>query len=344
MVNRIMSPSGSPFTLLKSAVSYRVHPSRTGRLLISLIRASFQYPLIWIERVYAKKRIQNTKIEVPPVFIIGHFRSGTSLMHKLLAADPRWRHINEYELFFPYHSQLVQRWLKPLIQRVIRFLKMKHPNFNDYIIDLDDPNEDEALLISLGATWASYWSYIFPSHSREIISKTIAFQDDETKEAWKSSYLFFLKRLVWKKDGQLLIKSPSGTGRVKALLDLFPDAKFIYMYRDPLSVTRSMEKIWKQEILKYFCLQKPDWSTVQHQINANKELLIGAYQRDKHLVPEGNLIEICYEHFVTNQFATIESIYKQFQFCFDTPIQKLVKEKVDHGKSYRDSKYVDNKR
>src|SRR3954471_1185320 len=37
----------------------------------------------------------------PPVFILGHWRSGTTLLHNLLALDDQFAFPNLYEVFFP---------------------------------------------------------------------------------------------------------------------------------------------------------------------------------------------------------------------------------------------------
>lgn len=333
-------PSGDPLTLMKLVFQNGgIHPIRIVRLILILLRLSLSYPSALLERFYFANQINEEIIGEAPVFIIGHYRSGTSLMHKLLTSDSRWRFINEYELVFPHHGVRMENFLKPILQRFITRFQLKHPNFNNYTISLDDPNEDEALLVSAGASWGSYWSFIFPLHAHEILVKTVDFENDNLKVLWKSSYLFFLKKLLWRKKGHLLIKSPPSTARIKTILELFPDAKFIYMYRNPEIVSKSMEKIWYKEILKYFSLQKPDESIIKQHVKYVQHLFINAFQRDKHLIPEGNLIEVCYENFLSDKFSTIENIYRQFHLSFDELTQKSVEEKVKLQIDYRESKY-----
>lgn len=332
------NPSGGPLTVLKLVGKNGIHPAKLPRLIFTLFRLTFNYPLVLWERLIKTKNIQETKIESAPVFIIGHFRSGTSLMHKLLAVDPRWRHINEYELIFPHLSTQTERIVKPALQRLINFFKLKHPNFNDYPINLDDPNEDEALLVSLGASWGAYWSYIFPKNWHQFASQSIFFETEEDKEKWKESYLFFLKRLLYKKKGQLLIKSPPNTGRVAALLELFPDAKFIYMHRNQDYVKKSMEKIWRTEILPFFCFQKPDEELIQSYIQENFELLMTAFKNQRKLIPENQLIEVDYEDFTSHPKKVIEKIYSQFDLPFGQ-IKDLLNKKIQEQKSYRESNY-----
>jgi omega-hydroxy-beta-dihydromenaquinone-9 sulfotransferase len=338
--NKKLMPFGGPFTLLKMTFQYGgVHPSRAHRFLLNFFRLLINYPWVLLERYFFQRKIDKIQITETPVFIIGHFRSGTSLMYKLMVTDPRWRFINEYELVFPHHAVWMEKILKPILQKVIHWFGAKHPNFNDYTINLDDPNEDEALLVSGGASWGAYWSYIFTSHSGEIFDKTVTFKNDPDRSLWKMSYLFYLKKLLWRKKGRLLIKSPLSTARIGPLIELFPQAKFIYLHRNPSTVVKSMEKIWREEILKYFCFQKPTQKTITQQINYTHRMLLDAFERDKHLIGNGNLIEVKYEDFMADQFSTIEMIYRQFQFPFGETVKKLVLESVLMQRNYKESKY-----
>ena len=67
---------------------------------------------------------------------------------------------------------------------------------------------------------------------------------------------FFVKKLNYKHAGKrILLKSPSNTGRVKEILDLYPDACFIHIHRDPFEVYQSNEKLY-EKILPLLGFQK----------------------------------------------------------------------------------------
>src|SRR2546427_338717 len=57
------------------------------------------------------KRIRKTKIIHDPLFIIGHWRSGTTWLHELLTLDPRHNYPTTYECFFPTHFLLTEWYL-----------------------------------------------------------------------------------------------------------------------------------------------------------------------------------------------------------------------------------------
>ena len=123
-------------------------------------------------------------------------------------------------------------------------------------------------------------------------------------------------------------------------MELFPHAKFIYLHRSPEIVRKSMEKIWHQEIIRYFCLQKLDKNSILSQISNTQSLLTKTYDRDKERIPASNLIEIPYDEFIRSPFLFIESIYHQFNFDFDEGVKQALMERIRMQESYRESVYT----
>ena len=103
------------------------------------------------------------------------------------------------------------------------------------------------------------------------------------------------------KGKQLLLKSPTNTSRIKQLLEIFPDAKIIHIYRNPYSVCLSTRKLYN-DIFPLFSLQEPvspeEAEEVQFQVY---EQMYKKYFLEKEYIPEGNLIEIKYEDIVRIQ-------------------------------------------
>ena len=66
------------------------------------------------ERVIFEKRIDSTPIQHPPIFILGHWRTGTTFLHSLLAQDTNLGHVSLFQTLAPASFFVGQRTLQPL--------------------------------------------------------------------------------------------------------------------------------------------------------------------------------------------------------------------------------------
>ena len=106
---------------------------------------------------------------------------------------------------------------------------------------------------------------------------------------------------------QLILKNPANTARIKLLLDLFPNAKFINIYRNPYIVYASMRNFYKKTI-EGFMLQ----SVPEKQIeNSLYKQLMTSYFKERQLIPHGNLIELKFEDFEVNTMNELNRIYSE---------------------------------
>ena len=96
--------------------------------------------------------------------------------------------------------------------------------------------------------YALQWGYLFPQKINHYLEKYVLFENiscDEIQD-WKNSYLYLLKKLsIANKSRQLVLKNPPNTARIKMLLSLFPNAKFIYIHRNPFEVYASNKRLWE---------------------------------------------------------------------------------------------------
>jgi hypothetical protein len=265
-----------------------------------------------LQRMFYYRQIKSTSIAKQPIFIIGHYRSGTTYLHKLLCADKRFGYINHYDMICPNTSLLFGNWLKDALQFIINKLQLKTSFFNNTIPILDEPAEEERYLINKGSAYANYWKFVFPL--RENAWQTNLLNDEKYYENWKKEYMWLLKFLNYKNKGkQLILKSPCNTERIKYLLQLYPGAKFIYISRDPYRVYYSMVNLWQKAIQK-FCLQKISSKQRDKIIFSHYTYITEEYKKHKHLIPAGNLVEVQYEELESKPLTVLKKIYKHLHF------------------------------
>ena len=99
------------------------------------------------QRVY-RNRVDAFQIERPPVFIIGFWRSGTTLLHSLLSTNPGFGYVTTFQAVFPNHTLVHQWWLKSLAKLLVKDFLSQEPETkqNDSLSNLT-PREQEVLAL-----------------------------------------------------------------------------------------------------------------------------------------------------------------------------------------------------
>ena len=119
------------------------------------------------------------------------------------------------------------------------------------------PKEEEFAMASIGPE-SLVAGYLFPQHFIENFKKHVLFDNNELKPEnnWKQNFDYFLRKISYSEPGKtLLLKSPGNTGRIKQILSLYPDAKFIHISRNPFDVYQSNVHLYKK-LLPLISLQK----------------------------------------------------------------------------------------
>src|SRR5688500_13429120 len=123
----------------------RIHPVRWAMaMLITLITP---FNTFWgaVQSLIYGKRINDTTISEPPLFIVGHWRSGTTLLHELISLDDRFATPNTYQCFAPKHFLLTERVITWLFAWVVP----KQRPMDNMAASWKNPQEDEFALLTL---------------------------------------------------------------------------------------------------------------------------------------------------------------------------------------------------
>jgi len=285
------------------------------------------------------RRIAKTVITKPPVFILGHYRSGTTYLQILLSGDSRFGYLSNYEIACPNSSLLFGSPLKKLLQFIINTLNLKTAFFNNKTPDLNEPAEEERFIASRGSAYSDYWGFIFPLCNEALTCCSSQLKDEAFFLRWKKEYMHTLKFITFKNKGkQLVLKNPPNTERIRYLLKLFPDAKFIYIDRNPYHVFYSMRNLWVKAVSKFY-LQHITEAHTEEIIFSHFAQTIDQYEKYKHLIPPSNLFELHYEQLEANPFDTIKEIYKALNLPSFEEVSNGLRAQLDKEKSYKKFEY-----
>lgn len=272
------------------------------------------------------------------VFIVGHFRSGTTHLHNMLTSSSDFIAPSTYEAAMPFHFLFTQYWLKPIISLIM-------PNerpFDSMKMDVDSPQEDELALATACAT-TPILAATYPFDS-DYFKNGISLTDLEKKE--QADWIRFHKRFIGKvgrrasREAGIILKSPTHTSRIPFLLKLYPNAKFIHLHRHPEKVIRSSLNLYAT------------WYEMQSFGDVNElkaktfENLIQTYARyekdwkaDQHLIPKENRLDISFTEVSANPIKVVEMVFDTFKLNSYSK-QRLV-EYLNTVKDFKRGSYPD---
>lgn len=307
----LLSPllAGSIRNIHSAFAGHQIDPGHRLRLYRTYLASAFLAPFRVYEQVRYRQALRKITLTQPPVFILGHWRSGTTYLHNLLSQDPQFAYVSTFQSVFPEH--LGSQWLFKPVMNILMPSKRAGDNVE---LNVNYPQEEEFGLGNM-CPYCYYYFWLFPRETEKLYDKYLTFSTSskEVKESWQASYLRLAKKAVYDlKKERFISKNPPNTGRIKLLLEMFPDAKFVYIYRNPITTYLSTKKFFLATMgaLKFQEVSTPE---VEKTIFTIYKKLFDDYQRDKALIPKGNLIEIQYEPFQKNPLPTIKKIYDRLK-------------------------------
>lgn len=289
-----------------------------------------------IENRRFDKWLADKPIENDPVFILGHWRSGTTFVHNVLSQDKQFGYNTTYQTVFPHLMLFGQPFFKKMATLA---MPAKRPTDN-MELSVDQPQEEEfALLNMTPCNFYNFW--IYPRYTQEYSKKFLLFEDATPEETahFKKIFERLVKIALWNTGGErFLSKNPPHTGRIRVLLEMFPNAKFIYLMRNPYTVFESTRNFFINTIRPLELQNATDDEIVDNIVKVYKDLYF-RYQADKSLIPEGNLIEIKFEDFEQDALAMTRKIYDTLSLPGFEQARPAIEAYINKKKGYKKNKY-----
>ncbi len=236
-------------------------------------------------------RVEAARVD-RPIFILGHYRSGTTHLHEMLSLDDRFASPDRFQAFNPRSFLATERWLKPLVEPFMLPRRVQ---------------EDEIALMS--ATGLSpYMDWAFP-RSRRGYAGTLRLLDPAERSAWLDALSAFLKALTVRFGRPILLKSPPHTARMAAILSRFPDARFVHIRRHPYAVFVSTVGLL-EAVKPIFRLQLGPKGVDADAVLRGYRSMYDAYFADRPIIPPGQLVEVAYEDVEADPLGQVRAIYE----------------------------------
>ncbi len=262
------------------------------------------------EHVFYGKAIRETPIAQPPLFILGHWRTGTTFLHNVLSRDPQLGYVPTYQTIAPGFSLVGEHIWKPLL----RMLLPGHRPQDHVELGTDLPQEEEVALPSL-CPHSFYAGYFFPARMDEFFTRYALLEgiSAQEREEWRAAYLYVLKKATLCAQGRrLVLKNPVNTGRIAELVQLFPGAKYIHIHRNPYVVYNSTLRLYSK-MLEISAFQKYTEEELGERVFRYFSGMMRRYFEQRDLVPQGDLVEIRFEDFEADPLGQLERAYAQLR-------------------------------
>jgi hypothetical protein len=282
----------------------RVHPMYLPRALMltftSLLNTVYAAFDLVLFAIFARR----ARVEAP-IFILGHFRSGTTHLHNLLALDRRFAFPTLYQTLNPDTFLSTEA----LFRLPTRLLLTRHRPQDNMAIDPTVPAEDEVAL-AIGSGLSPYIGWVFP-RDRDATDRLLTLEGAPPRDLdrWRVCLRSFLQKLSWKYNRPLILKSPPHTARIRLLLGLFPDARFIHIHRDPFEVFQSTQRLI-EKLPPYFALQPLDLSDMDDRILDGYERMYKAFFAQRDDVPRGQFHEVAFSDLERDPIGTLARVYE----------------------------------
>lgn len=271
-----------------------------------------------------------------PVFIIGHWRSGTTFVHNVISCDPQFGYCTTYQTVFPHLMLYASRFFKWCAG-----IAMPSTRPTDSLeLSVEQPQEEEFALANM--THVSFYHFwLFPRHFAEWRKKALLLEgiSPEEREEFSHSMRKMMEiSLHCQQKARFLSKNPPHTARVKDLLAAFPDAKFIHIVRNPYTVFESTRSFFTNTI-RPLQLQEFSAEELEQEILTTYTALHNKYESEKGLISEGNLIEIRFEDFEADPVGVTEQIYSKLQLGNFDEAKQYMGQYVSSKRGFRKNRY-----
>ena len=317
----------------------RAAPSRWGLMATITAAAAFNSVAEPLAAARFRRHLAAPPATDPPLFIIGHWRSGTTLLHELLMLDDRFCCPTTYQCFAPGHFLLTES----LVTSALSWIMPAKRPMDDVAAGWHRPQEDEFALANMGSP-SPYRRMAFPvtSPDRPQALDVTALSPTEL-ERWKRNLRRFLARLAVRDPRRPVLKSPPHTARVGVLADMFPQARFLHVVRDPFVVFPSTMRLWRS-LHHSQALQVDAGDTLERYVFAAFDEMYAAFERDRAGLAPDRLHEVRYEDLCADPVTRLEEVYERLELGAFDRVRPAIEEQARSMRGYRTNRYTHDPR
>ena len=330
------------WSLFKSKGTHgRLTPHRRKALLVWFTVIPIHNILTWIGflldeiffRDYRKQEVKS------PIFIIGNFRSGSTLLQRLMAKDHE--HLTATKTWEIYGAPSITqrkilkaaarmdaRLLGGRLRKILyRFEAKRLNSIQMHRVALHEVDEDEGILLH---NWTcSFLIFIFPFLDAlpNYFHFDTANSVKEKKLAMDFYYRMVQKHVYYHGGKQYIAKNPVFSSKINALRTYFPDAKFIYLVRNPVDMLASKTSFFTY-VWRYFNDPLEDYPFKEMLLDLTKRWYVDTLKTLEAL-PKSEYVILKYEDLVGDLDTSARQLFDHFGLPISNEFEVKLEETVE---------------
>jgi hypothetical protein len=318
--------------MARNGISLR--PVFLPRLFLLLFNSLLSSFFTVIERHKYSRRIRTVQIEKPPVFIVGHWRTGSTYLHQLISLDPQFATPTTVQTVIPDHFLFSSGYYSPLM----KLHTARGRSMDDIEVLPTEPQEDEFALIRMGSE-SPLEKLFFPSGNRYFLLDYEEYiPKGKELEEWKKNLLTFYRKITFLTGKQIVSKNPYHTMRIPLLAEMFPGARFIHICRSPYEVVPSTVKMWN--IMAYSNRLKNNWKEPDiAEVSSVLRSFLESVSREKKNLGKNQFAEVQFENLENDPVKELKRIYMELNLPWSGEFEKNAWNFIAARKNYKKNVY-----
>ena len=319
--------------VMKNGMSLR--PKYLVRFLFLLQNGIWASIFCRKEKSLYSEKIKLHTLPKNPIIIIGHWRTGSTFLHQLLALDPQFVTSNVFQGSIPDSFLTSRKSYEPIMGRALKGTRpMDHVK-----LGMDEPLEDEYALFRL-SSYSPLEKLVFPNNKEYFLNQFSEFlPQGKKREQWADALRYFYKKLTLENNKIILIKNPFHSFRIKLLNEIFPKARYVHIIRHPHKVIPSTTRMW--DIVGTQNAMNRQWTKPSiRDVGSLLVKMLDQINTDLKGLPKNQYCEIKFEDLEKDPIKEIESIYSSLNVQFSEEFEKQLNKFLVSVKGYQKNKYI----
>jgi hypothetical protein len=312
--------------ILKNGIS--LNPKLLFRLLFLIQNGIWASFFKRREKAKFGKKLAQSPVVKDPLIIIGHWRTGSTLLHQLMSLDKNLVAPSVFQVSLPDSFLISEKYYRPVMSSM---MSPTRP-MDNVKLGFDEPQEDEYALLKL--TGDSPLAEVIFQKSNNYFLKSYPNFIPKNGEEWKRAITNFCNKLHFASNKRILLKNPFHSMRIELLQETFPDVKFIHIHRHPYKVVPSTINMWnivaKQNRLKG-TWKEPTIKETSEVLNG----MLNQIRKDISALPTGSYTEINFETFEKDVLLSLKKIYQDIGLNYTQEFEENVNAYLSGLKNYK---------